>query len=306
MVDVDQAGLQKFLQQIPFEECIYSDAKLFINLLSEKLKEIELPDVSSWTNRVMEWKVAYDPVTKDMFKSRKYPHPYACMRILSEEMGSNDIFVADCGGNIVTCNHAFETKTGQRYFTNNGNSPMGFSFAGAIGARIAAEKSQNVVCVIGDGGFNMNIQELQILLNYNVPLKTIILNNRIYGSTKAFQETNFEGRAEACGPKGYSPPNFTKIVEAYGIKTMTIDDGTNYDNVRLQLKEFLNYEGPIVLDLQCNEYHSYNPKIVGWETPIEDMYPYLSDEEFNSNMYIKPIGQNRVYPKLIKNDIWDD
>ena len=87
---------------------------------------------------------------------------------------------------------------------------------------------------------------------------------------------------------------------------MTIDDGTNYDNVRLQLKEFLNYEGPIVLDLQCNEYHSYNPKIVGWETPIEDMYPYLSDEEFNSNMYIKPIGQNRVYPKLIKNDIWDD
>ena len=306
MVDVDQAGLQKFLQQIPFEECIYSDAKLFISLLSEKLKEVELPDVSSWTNRVMEWKVAYDPVTKDMFKPRKYPHPYACMRILSEEMKPNDIFAADCGGNVVTCNHAFETKIGQRYFTNNGNSPMGFSFAGAIGARIAAEKSQNVVCVIGDGGFNMNIQELQILLNYNVPLKTIILNNRIYGITKAFQETNFEGRAEACGPKGYTPPNFTKIVEAYGVKAMTIDDGSDYDKIRLQLKEFLNYDGPVVLDLQCDDYHSYNPKIIGWETPIEDMYPYLSDEEFNSNMHIKPIGQNRVYPKLIKNKIWDD
>ena len=95
-----------------------------------------------------------------MFKPRKYPHPYAFIRILSEEMKSNDIFAADCGGNIVVSNHAFETKVGQRYFTNNGNSPMGFSFAGAMGCWFANPKGQ-VVCMIGDGGFNMNIQEIQ-------------------------------------------------------------------------------------------------------------------------------------------------
>ena len=60
---------------------------------------------------------------------------------------------------------AFETKTGQRYFTNNGNSPMGFSVAGAMGAAITADKSQNVVCIIGDGGFQMNIQELLTVKN---------------------------------------------------------------------------------------------------------------------------------------------
>jgi acetolactate synthase I/II/III large subunit len=305
MVDVDKAGLQRFLQQVPFEECIYSDAKLFIKLLMEKLKTTDLPDFSWWTDKVMEWKTKYDPVTDDMFKSRKYPHPYAFTRILSEEMKSNDIYAADCGGNIVISNHAFETKTGQRYFTNNGNSPMGFSFAGAIGATVAADESQDVVCVIGDGGFNMNIQELQTLINYDIPLKTIILNNHIYGITKAFQETNFEGRAEACGPAGYNPPDFVKIVEAYGIKTMTVDDGSDYDKVRKQIREFLDYKGPIVLDLNCHEYHTYDPKIVGWETPIEDMYPYLPDEEFKKNMYIEPIGQERVYPKLIKNEVWD-
>ena len=307
MVDVDKAGLQPKLQQVPFDVNIYSDAGLFIEILRDELEKInDLPDFDWWVDRVMGWKKDYDPVTKDMYKPKKYPHPYAFIRILSEEMKSDDIFAADCGGNIVVSNHAFETKIGQRYFTNNGNSPMGFSFAGGIGAAIAANEKQNVVCVIGDGGFNMNIQELQTLINYNVPLKTIILNNHIYGITKAFQETNFQGRAEACGPIGYNPPNFKDIVEAYKIPTMVVDDGSDYEKIREQIKEFLNHKGPIVMDLNCHEYHTYDPKIVGWETPIEDMYPYLSDEEFNNNMYIEPIGQERVYPDLIKNELWDD
>ena len=305
MVDVDKAGLQKKLQQVPFDECIYSDAKLFINILMERLESGHLPLFNEWTDKVMDWKVKYDTVTEDMFKPRQYPHPYAFIRILSEEMSSNDIFVADCGGNIVVSNHAFETKIGQRYFTNNGNSPMGFSVAGAMGAAITADTSQNVVCVIGDGGFNMNIQELQTIVNYNIPVKIIIMNNNIYGITKAFQETNFEGRSEACGPIGYNPPNFVDVVNAYKIPTMVVDDGTDYELVRKQIRAFLAVQGPVVMDFNCYEYHTYDPKIVGWETPIEDMYPYLPDEEFNENMYIKPIGQKRVYPKLTKNELWD-
>ena len=306
MVDVDIAGLQKKLQQVPFDECIYSDAKLFINLLIEKLKSEDLPDFSWWVDRVKGWRDKYDPVTKDMFKPTKYVHPYAFTRILSQEMTENDIFCGDCGGNIVVTNHAFETKTGQRYFTNNGNSPMGFSFAGGLGAALAADKSQNVVCVIGDGGFNMNIQELQTLLNYDIPLKTIIMNNHIYGITKAFQETNFEGRSEACGPAGYNPPNFKDIVDAYKIPTMIVDDGSDYEKVREQIREFLNHEGPIVMDLNCHEYHNYNPKIIGWETPIEDMYPYLDEEEFSSNMYIEPIKytNGRFYPSVALDEEW--
>ena len=314
MVDVDKAGLQPKLQQVPFDVNIYSDAKLFIEILRDKFQTVRhhyassVPDFSKWVEQVMTWKEKYDPVTEDMFKPTKYVHPYAFTRILSEEMKSDDVFCGDCGGNIVVTNHAFETKTGQRYFTNNGNSPMGFSFAGGMGAAIAASKDQNVVCVIGDGGFNMNIQELQTLLNYDVPLKTIIMNNHIYGITKAFQETNFEGRAEACGPVGYNPPNFTDIVEAYKIPTMIVDDGSNYEKVREQIREFLNYEGPIVMDLNCHEYHSYNPKIIGWETPIEDMYPYLDEDEFNSNMYIEPIKytNGRFYPSFTLDENWGD
>jgi len=296
MVDVDAAAMQRKLQQLPFDECILSDAKLFIRLMLEKIKGRELPDYSKWNDRVTEWKVKYDPVTKDMYEASQYIHPYAFLRILSEEMGPNDILAGDCGGNIVAINHSFETKTGQHYFTNNGNSPMGFSFAGAMGAAFVAGETQNVVCVIGDGGMNMNIQEIQTVLNYGVKLKTIILNNHIYGITKAFQEINFEGRSEACGPKGYNPPDFIKVAKAYGIDTMVIDDGTDYNKVRQQIRDFLDHDSAVICDVNCHEYHTYEPKIVGWETPIEDMYPYLPREEFYSNMEIPPLEISKDPP----------
>ena len=306
MVDIDAANLVKKWQQLPFDECIHSDARLFIERLIDRLDYVNsydsnyFPDFSNWMSKVTEWKEKYDPVTTEMFEENGALHPYAFTRILSEEMKSNDILVGDCGGNIVVLNHAFETKTGQRYYTNNGNSPMGFSFAGALGGWFAANEDQNVVCVIGDGGFNMNIQELQTLLNYNIKLKTIILNNHIYGITKAFQEVNFQGRSEACGPKGYSPPDFVAIADAYNVPTMTITGADSYEQVRTKIREFLEFDGPLICDVNCHEYHTYEPKIVGWSTPVEDMYPYLPREEFYENMIVEPmeISKNPPMPSI--------
>jgi len=301
MVDVDAPAMQRKLQQLPFDECILSDAKLFIKILKEKLNNVELPKFNSWVDKCIEWREKYDPVTPNMFDKTKYTHPYAFMRLLSEQMDSKDILLTDCGGNVVVTNHAFKTKTGQRYFTNNGNSPMGFSFAASIGAWFASDKeNQNVICVTGDGGMNMNIQELQTLINYNVGVKVIILNNNIYGITKAFQETNFEGRMEACGPKGYNPPNFIKVAKSYGLETMQIS-GSNYNEIRTQIDELLKHDGPLIIDVNCYEYHTYDPKLIGWATPVEDMYPYLPREEFLSNMFIDPLEislhpERLVYP----------
>tara|TARA_R110002020_G_scaffold223978_1_gene433360 strand:- start:6424 stop:8295 length:1872 start_codon:yes stop_codon:yes gene_type:complete len=314
MVDVDKAGLQKKLQQVPFEECINCDAKIFIKMLCDLIKQdgdFDSSRHSPWTEQCMVWKEKYQTCTPEMFKPTKYVHPYAFLRVLSDEMKSDDILVADCGGNVIATNHSFNTKTGQRYFTNNGNSPMGFSFAGSIGAWFASDKEkQNVVCIIGDGGMNMNIQELQTLKNYNVGVKVVILNNHIYGITKAFQKVNFEGRMEACGPVGYAPPDFVKVAESYGLPTMRIESGMDYEVVRSQINEFLNHDGPMIIDVDCHEYHKYDPRLIGWETPIEDMYPYLDREEFLSNMYIKPLDislnpEQLVYPVEFPNEDWD-
>ena len=248
----------------------------------------------------MEWKKKYDPVKKDFFKNNNTVQPYAFMRTLSEKMDKNDILVGDTGGNVVSIAHAFETKKGQRYFANNGNSPMGFSFCGAIGAYYANPK-RRVICIIGDGGMNMNIQELQTLKNYNIKIKTIILNNHIYGITKAFQETNFGGKSEACGPRGYIPPDFIKISKAYGIKTMEIKNNSEFDH---KIDELLKSDESIVVDVDCHDHHEYEPRIFGWKTPIEDMYPYIDRKEFKNNMIIDPVDgwEDPIMPKFIKSD----
>ena len=306
VVDVDKALLQKKLQQVPFDENIYCDAKLFLTRMIKRVKELKepvsnsgwlnpdgegytgadpFPDFSKWVEIVMEWKKKYDPVQPEMYEQKENVHPYVFFRTLSEEMDRNAVLIGDCGGNIVASNHAFETKDQQRNLTNNGNSPMGFSFAAVMGCYLA-DPSRQSVCTIGDGGFNMNIQELQTFKNYNIKAKTFIVNNHIYGITKAYQETNFNGRAEACGPKGYNPPDFVGIVKAYGIKVVEIK---SHGELREKIREVLDYDGPVVCDVNCHEYHTYEPKIIGWETPIEDMYPYVPRDEFLDNMKIKPL-----------------
>ena len=300
LIDVDPGLLKKEFQQVLFDENIKCDAKYFIKAFKEYLvnKNYKTEEnKKTWLNKCIQWKKTYDPVKPDFYKNTNTVQPYAFIRTLSEKMGKDDILVADCGGNVVTCNHSFETKKGQRYFTNNGNSPMGFSFAGAIGAYLA-NPNRRVICIIGDGGMNMNIQELQTIKNYNIKIKTIILNNHIYGITKAFQETNFSGKSEACGPEGYSPPDFIKISKAYGVRTIEIKNNSEFNE---KIDEILNSDEAVVADVDCHEYHSYEPRIFGWKTPIEDMYPYIDRKEFKANMYIDPIEgwENPVMPKSI-------
>ena len=241
----------------------------------------------------MEWKEKYGIINETFMKNPKYffqgkefVHPYAFMKHLSDLAGPEDIFVGDCGGVSVLIGHALKTKKNQRYHSNNGHAPMGYSFSAAIGSYFGSNKKGNVICITGDGGFNMNIQEIQTLINYKVPLKTFIINNEIYGITKSFQKTNFGGREEACGPKGYKPPNFLKIAESYGVKSVKIE---NYDEIINKVNYVLNFKGPVVCEVSCKEFHKYEPKVIGWETPIEDMYPYLNRKEFIKNLHIKPL-----------------
>ena len=125
MVDIDKATLKTEWQQVPFDENIYCDAKIFINYLKKQLNEKKNINKSNqieqneWLEKCKAWRREYDPVKPEFFKNTSPVHPYAFVRLLSEKMKENDVLVGDCGGNIVITNHAFETKKGQRYFTKN-------------------------------------------------------------------------------------------------------------------------------------------------------------------------------------------
>ena len=311
IVDVDEALLEKKYQQVPFDTNIYSDLKTFFKvfkkiLSSYKAKPIKVKSNKDWVKKTKYYLTKYNTYKKEyskpnshVFKGKAYVHPYYFLHILSKKLSKNAIIVGDCGGCSVLVGHSLETKLGQRYFSNNGHAPMGFSFGSAIGTWFASNRKQEIICLSGDGGFNMNIQDLQTLLNYKIPIKSFIINNHIYGITKSFQKTNFQGREEACGPKGYNPPNFIDVANGYGIKTIKINNNLE---VEKKIKEVLREKGPVVCDVDCHEFHSYEPKVIGWKTPIEDMYPYLDRKEFKNNLYIEPTEtwQNPFLPDVDK------
>ena len=293
IVDIDPPLLKRKLQQVKFDENIYCDLDSFFKVFFEEIKKFKIKknNFKKWNSKVKYWIKKYDTYKEKYsnkngytYKGKNFVHPYAFMNSLSKNLNKKDIIVGDCGGISVMIGHSLKTKFGQRYHSNNGHAPMGFSFSAAIGSWLGSNKKNNTISLTGDGGFNMNIQELQTLVNYKIKVKTFILNNHIYGITKAFQKTNFQGREEACGPKGYNPPNFIDIAKAYKIKTVSIN---NNSEIEKKIKEVLNYNGPVVCDVNCHEFHDYEPKLIGWQTPIEDMYPYISRSELKNNLYIK-------------------
>ena len=131
----------------------------------------------------------------------------------------------------------------------------------------------------------MNIQELQTIRNYNLPIKIFILNNGCYGIIKQFQDAYCESRYTATDKGDYTIPDFAKIAKAYKIESLTIHGKEDID---IKLKYVMEYNGPILCNIMIDTEQKLMPKLE-FGNPLEDMYPYLTDEEINNNMLIKTI-----------------
>jgi len=237
----------------------------------------------TWLEQCREWVRKYDPVRPEMLAGEL--HHYGFVRRLSELLPANAIIVSDTGGNVIMMGHCFRSKEGQRIFTSNGNSPMFFAMCGAIGAWFA-EPSRPIICIIGDGGMSGNIQELQTIKHYGIPLKVFVINNGILGNTKSYQRVN--GKAElACGPDGYSAPDFCAVAKAYGIEAWNI-----YTLAELQacIGMALAHKEALICNAPHYDYCTYEPRMSRWDAPIEEMYPHLPEEEFLSNMKTTPLA----------------
>ena len=151
-------------------------------------------------------------------------NPYFFLNILSDKAASDAIFVLDTGQNLVWAIQTIESTGKRRFISSWGHSPMGYSIAAVLGASEKAVEGRQVICLIGDGGLQMNIQELQTIKNYNLQVKVIVLNNKSLGAIKEFQDDNFESNYFATDERyGYSSPSFFKIAQSYGIGGRKID-----------------------------------------------------------------------------------
>lgn len=284
VVDIDRSEIYKKRGFNPGIG-ICADVRDVLPFLIKQLKNTKLPDISPWWKIVSEWKKKYPAVLPEWRERKESVDPYVFIETLSEMLPKNSIVTTDCGANLTWTIQAFKVKKGMRLFSAMGNSPMGHSLAASIGACFA-NNQKPVICLTGDGGLQLNIQDFQTLITYKLPIKIFIQNNHCYGIIKQFQDNYFNGRYEGTtDASGYKVPDFLKIAKAYGIATETIK---NHKELKQKIKKVLNHKGPIICDVIHPEDAAIIPKLQ-FGNPIEDQSPLLPRDEFLKNMLIKPL-----------------
>lgn len=185
-----------------------------------------------------------------------FVNPYKFTKVLSEELPAESIIVGDTGTNLCWVAQAYVAKSGQRFITSWGNSPMGYALPGAIGAKLASPNS-TVVAINGDGGMLMNIQELQTIVVNDIDVKIFVMNNDCYMNVKAAAVDAFAGRHFALGRgAGYHACDFVAVAQAFGIRSLRLDRNSDMRSI---IREALAVPGAVVLDVVCD------PEQRAWE-----------------------------------------
>lgn len=257
-IDIDETELncRKFKKNT-----INCDAKEF---LKKACHEEIAVNISAWHKKCLNLKEMYsDNITKYL--------PNKILSMLFDELKENDKISTDVGQNQVWTAQSAKIKKGQRLYSSGGHGCMGFALPSAIGATFTGARA---IAIAGDGGMQMNIQELEVIKRRNLPVKIIVMNNNNLAMVRAFQELYFDNKF-ASTVEDYSAPDFEKIAKSYGIKAKTIiaEQLTKKD-----FEEFLKDDIPMLLNIGLPIKTQVEPRLQ-FGNSIENMHPLLDEKE---------------------------
>jgi acetolactate synthase-1/2/3 large subunit len=294
MVNIDEAEIRKLGSIIDLS--IVADARHFLEALLGHASGLDTRNRTAWLDRCRRWREQYPFVTAEQRAQDGGINTYAFSETLAEEACQGDVVLPGSSG--LACEiflTAFKAKAGQRIFHNKGTGAMGLSQPAAIGACLGSGR-RRTICIDGDGGFLMNIQELETVKRLNLPIKFFVLNNDCYASIRASQ-TNYFGRLVAADESsGLSLPDILTISQAFGIPAKRI---TRPADLREQLRSILAEPGPSVCEVMLSPNEPRIPSVRSMQRPdgsmvskpLEDLYPFLDREEFKRNMIVSPLEE---------------
>lgn len=195
--------------------------------------------------------------------------PNSFFHELSLASSKNSTVVVDVGQNQMWCAQSWNLKKGQRLLFSGGMGAMGFALPAAIGAWYAHKKSELIV-INGDGGIQINIQELETVARNKIPMKIFVMNNKSLGMVREFQDL-YMNKNYQSSVKGYGYPDFKKLAAAYGISYVLISTITQKDQL---LKDVLALEGPVLIEVDLDIFAPLQPKMV-YGHALDDQSPYL-------------------------------
>lgn len=260
-VDIDRHELDK--PTLFTDLKVESDAKQFLDqLLTQDLPETN----QDWIDYCNEVNKAPKVLQRHRDKQTFVSNYYFIEQLNKVLPSDHHVVTSDGSANVVSM-QVLELKKDQRLITNTGCAPMGYGLPAAIGAAI----KHKIVCLEGDGSLHLNVQELQTVKHYNLPIKLILLNNDGYLSIKISQKTFFKGKYVASEKSsGVSFPNFEKLINAYEIPYHSIKNNSDIEST---LKLFFDQEGPAILEVFTDPDEFHEPKVVATLGPDGKFIP---------------------------------
>jgi acetolactate synthase-1/2/3 large subunit len=259
-IDIDPAEINK--NRIP-EIAVIGDVKIILGeLLKEQLynPKFDWEQTSLWRERIDEWKEKYPlliPRTSEIVSPQEVItkiSSFAPQAFFTTDVGQHQMWSAQ----FVKCK-------ARHWASSAGLGTMGFGLPAAIGIQVAFP-NQKVICITGDSSFQMNLQELGTISQYNLPIKIFIINNHWQGMVRQWQQS-FYGERYSHSNMEKGAPNFSLLANSYGIKSFKFE---TRDDLMTNIKEVLDYNGPILIDIVV--------------TKDENCYPMVAPGKSNSQM----------------------
>ena len=282
MIDIDEAELHK--PTLTIDLPIHADLRDAIDLLLQKTEGRSF-DFSRWSSWGREIEQSLPTLFDDNPDMPGYCNSYKFARELFRQLQSGDVVVTG-NGTAYTCTYqAMQVKRGVRVFANQGCAAMGYDLPAGIGA-VTANRHGRTVLVTGDGSLQMNIQELQTLITYKMPLKIFVLENEGYLAIKTTQKSFFGGHFTGSNPaSGVICPDLEKIAAAYGIPYLSIRE--NGPALQDAIAKTLSTDGPVICEVHMHPEQTLFPKSASFmdkqtgkmsSAPLEKMAPFMNEE----------------------------
>lgn len=285
VVDIDEAELRK--PTISPDMAIHANVADVMHSLNqcEYTKQKKHEEWLTWCRNINR---KYPIVLDDYLKNDEPMNPYAFMDKMFKCFEADENVICSNGSACVISFQTAYLQKGQRLFANSGCAAMGYGLPAAIGCAVA-RRGKRVVCLEGDGSLQMNIQELQTVFYNKLNLKLIVLNNNGYHSIRQTQTNLFNPpMVGVCDGNGLSFPDMKKIAYAYDIPFVRIE---RLSDVNGKIQEVLSTDGPVICEAILDSEQFFAPKLSSKvlpdgkivSPPIDDMFPFLDREEYESN-----------------------
>ena len=254
-VDIDDAEINK---NIGVDYAIVSDAETFLEKVMPYIKEAKH---DAWRAQIAEWQTKLDYVPKD---DESVIHPHQLLRTVAEETPEDTIIATDVGQHQLWSAQYNGRKHVRQFLTSGGLGTMGFGYGAALGAQVAFP-DRTVVHITGDGSFHMNLNEICTAVSYNLPVITIIMNNRVLGNVRQWQTMFYGSRYSQTDP--HRKTDYVKLADAFGARGFRV---TNIAELRDALREAMKRTGPVLIDAQIDKDERVLPMIPAGGT-VDDL-----------------------------------